>query len=100
MRNKRRTREEILAYHREYNKKYKLLKKGSLVDKELMGLIPENCFTKALPINEITLEIEERTCEYNGCGKTLSRTEKLFGNHCTKHNGINFKKTLFNNGKL
>lgn len=89
MRNKRRTREEILEYHRQYNKTYKGVKhrKGisSLVDLELKGLVLKTPYSEVLPINEDRIEIEEINCSYNGCGKTLTRTEKLFGDYCITH---------------
>lgn len=51
-----------------------------------------------MPINELSLEIEETFCTHFGCGKPLSLIEKLAGCVCSKH--MNNKHSIFHNGLL
>lgn len=42
-------------------------------------------YEKVPMVDEKYMEIEPTYCTYFGCGKILTRTEKLCGNKCLKH---------------
>lgn len=74
---RKKLRYEIGSKKRAAKKKviYKITRK--IVAAPILEAVPE--------IDEMILEIEEICCEDFGCGKTLSMTEKLFGNKCQHH---------------
>ena len=48
-----------------------------------MPIVPEK---EIIPeVDEERLDIQEINCSVFGCGKILSRQEKLFGNKCINH---------------
>ena len=83
--------EERKWYYKNYRKDYYLKKKERR--KELNSNIEGytiNSFEMPMiinfePIDEKTLRIKEKRCQWNRCNKVLNMTEKLFGNNCRLH---------------
>lgn len=50
---------------------------------DVLGYMPQKL--SSIEVYEGELLIEDECCSIFGCGKILSREEKLFGNKCIKH---------------
>lgn len=75
--------EQLKAYQKEYNARYKLQRKIAR-DKAAKEQV--------LPVIRVLISQDytgtaEQTCSHFGCGIVLTPEQKLYGSKCTKHSG-------------
>lgn len=74
-------------YQKEYRKKHGHAERGNskLKNYLFIEIIPPQEYIKFNPIDEDTLRIKTKRCQWHRCNKILTMTEKLYGNNCAKH---------------
>jgi hypothetical protein len=71
-------------YQKEYRKKNGHAERGNskLKDYVFVEIVYSQEYIKFKPIDEDTLRIKVKRCQWDRCNKILTMTEKLYGNYC------------------